>query len=269
MSGDVDRYELVIVGGGNMGAALAGGLLAAGSVAPSRLAVSEVSAERRAELANLVPGVAVTAQVPPCRAAVLAVKPADTPAAAAAAAAAGAERILSIAAGVPIGVIEQAIDHKAAVVRAMPNTPALVGEGASALAGGSLASEDDVGWAQSILAAVGLAVRVEESQLDAVTALSGSGPAYVFYVAEALVDAAVAAGLARDLADRLTSQLLVGSAKLLAERGDPTGLRAMVTSPGGTTAAGIAELERHGVREAFGDAVVAAARRSRELAAGR
>ena len=112
-------------------------------------------------------------------------------------------------------------------------------------------------------------MRVAEDDLDAVTGLSGSGPAYVFLVAEALIDAAVAAGLAPELAAALTAQLLVGSAKLLAERGDPAGLRAMVTSPGGTTAAGLQVLEERAVRDAFGAAVQAATRRSRELSAGR
>ena len=130
----------------------------------------------------------------------------------------------------------------------MPNTPALVGEGASAISGGSAATDDDLAWAEAILGGVGLVVRVAEGDLDAVTGLSGSGPAYVFLVAEALVDAAVDAGLSPELASTLTTQLLVGSAKLLAERGDPAALRAMVTSPGGTTAAGLRVLEERGVR---------------------
>ena len=121
-------------------------------------------------------------------------------------------------------------------------------------------------WAESILGAVGLVVRVREEQLDAVTALSGSGPAYLFLVAESLVEAGVRAGLPQDLASALTTQLLVGSAALLAERGDPAALRVMVTSPGGTTAAGLRVLDERDVRAAFSDAVQAAAARSRELA---
>jgi pyrroline-5-carboxylate reductase len=153
-----------------------------------------------------------------------------------------------------------------AVIRAMPNTPALVGQGASAIAGGSAALEDDLAWAERILGAVGLVVRVREEQLDAVTALSGSGPAYLFLVAESLIDAGVRAGLSGELAAKLTTQLLVGSAALLAERGDPAALRVMVTSPGGTTAAGLRVLDERDVRTAFSDAVQAAAARSRELA---
>jgi pyrroline-5-carboxylate reductase len=265
--------ELVIVGGGNMGTALAGGLLAAGTVTPERLAICEALAARRDELTELLPGVAVSDAVPPCGAAVLAVKPPDVPDAAAAAVIAGARRLLSIAAGVRIAEIElaaaEATDDTVAVIRAMPNTPALVGEGASAIAGGAAAGDGDLAWAETILGGVGLVVRVAEADLDAVTGLSGSGPAYVFYVAEALIAAAVDAGLTPELAATLTTQLLVGSAKLLAERGDPAALRVMVTSPGGTTAAGLAVLDERGVRAAFAEAVRAATERSRELSADR
>lgn len=258
--------ELVIVGGGNMGAALLGGLLAAGRD-PATLAVSEALSARRDELAATFPGVGVGADVPACDAAVIAVKPGDVPAAAAAVVKAGARRVLSIAAGVPLRALEDATGPGIAVVRAMPNTPALVGAGASAIAGGTAATPDDLAWATEVLGAVGTVDVVDERHLDAVTALTGSGPAYVFLVAEALVDAGVLAGLTRPLAERLVTQLLVGSSKLLAERGDPGGLRAMVTSPGGTTAAGLRELEAHAVRAAFADAVAAAAARSAELGA--
>jgi pyrroline-5-carboxylate reductase len=200
---------------------------------------------------------------------VIAVKPADVTTAVAAAVAAGARRLLSIAAGVRIAAIEDVAagltDDPVAVVRAMPNTPALVGEGASAISGGAAATDDDLAWSERILGGVGLVVRVPEDLLDAVTGLSGSGPAYVYLVAEALTAAAAAAGLPPELASQLTTQLLVGSAKLLAERGDPAALRAMVTSPGGTTAAGLKVLDERGVREAFVEAVQAATRRSREL----
>ena len=195
----------------------------------------------------------------------IAVKPGDVATAVSAAAKAGARRILSIAAGVTLARLEEAAGGDVAVVRAMPNTPALVGQGASAIAAGSRATDDDLAWAESILGAVGIVERVDEQQLDAVTALSGSGPAYLFLVAEALIDAAVQVGLPPPLAERLTTQLLVGSATLLAERGDPAALRAMVTSPGGTTAAGLHVLEERQVRAAFADAVRAAADRSAEL----
>jgi pyrroline-5-carboxylate reductase len=263
--------RVVLVGGGNMGAALLGGMIAGGWAAPEQLAVVEVLAPRRAVLEGLFPGVAVRATVEeaPADGAVIAVKPNDVGAAVTAAVAAGARRVLSIAAGVSIATLEAAAsaatDDPVAVVRAMPNTPALVGEGAAAIAGGASAADDDLAWAESILGAVGSVVRVPEYQLDAVTGLAGSGPAYLFLVAEALVDAGVLAGLARPIAEALVTQLFVGSAALLADRGDPAALRAMVTSPGGTTAAGLRQLEAGGVRAAFLEAVMAAAQRSREL----
>lgn len=258
---------LVIVGGGNMGAALLGGLLAADGADPSHFAVAEALASRRAELAEAFPGVAVEAAPPPCSAAVIAVKPGDVVAAVRAAVEAGARRVLSIAAGVSIAALEAAAGPDVAVVRAMPNTPSLVRQGAAAVAGGSAAGEEDLAWAESVLGAVGTVVRVREHDLDAVTGLSGSGPAYVFLLAEALVDAGVTAGLPRPVATSLTTQLLVGAAALLAERGDPAALRAMVTSPAGTTAAGLQALESRAVRAAVVEAVLAATARSRELGA--
>ncbi len=265
MTSRLGASRLALIGGGNMGAALIGGLLAGGWCEPHELAVVEVSPDRRAVLAELYPGVVVAAEVPPCAAALIAVKPGDVGVAVAAAVAAGATRVLSIAAGVSIAQLEAAAGPGVAVVRAMPNTPALVGQGAAAIAGGTTATDDDLSWAEEILGAVGSVVRVPEHQLDAVTGLAGSGPAYVFLVAEALVDAGVLAGLARPVSEALVVQLLVGSAALLAERGDAAQLRAMVTSPGGTTAAGLRRLEEHGVRAAMLEAVMAATERSREL----
>ena len=150
----------------------------------------------------------------------------------------------------------------------MPNTPALVGAGAAAISPGTHAGEDDLAWAEEILGAVGVVVRVPEKLLDAVTGVSGSGPAYIFLVAEALAEAGVLAGLPARLAETLAFQTLLGSARLLVEGDEnPAALKAAVTSPGGTTAAGLRELERHGVRAAFLDAVMAATERSRELGA--
>ena len=247
---------------------LLGGLLAAGWAGPAELAVVERLAGRRAELEDRFPGVRVSPEVSGDDA-VVAVKPGDVPAVCAELAGAGAARILSIAAGVGTAAIEAAAtpaDPPVRVVRAMPNTPALVGAGASAVAGGTHAGEDDLAWAESILAAVGIVVRVAEPALDAVTGLSGSGPAYVFLVAESLIEAGVLVGLPRDVAGRLAVQTLLGSARLLAETGeDPAALRAAVTSPGGTTAAGLRRLEDRAVRAAFLDAVAAATERSRQL----
>ena len=260
--------ELVIVGGGNMGAALLGGMIAAGSRRRDLGRRRADRGTRATELARRFPGVTIGATVPPCAAAVIAVKPPDVPTAVASAVAAGATRVLSIAAGVSIATIQEAAGSSAvAVVRAMPNTPALVGEGASAIAGGATATDDDLEWAEGVLGAVGTVARVDESDLDAVTALSGSGPAYLFLVAEALIDAGVSVGLDPSLAEALTTQLFVGAAALLADRGEPGALREMVTSPGGTTAAGLAVLDDREVRTAFRDAVQAAAARSAELGA--
>jgi pyrroline-5-carboxylate reductase len=200
--------------------------------------------------------------------AVVAVKPGDVETACAALGDAGCERVLSIAAGVPLARLEAALGGTMPVVRAMPNTPALVGSGAAAIAGGTSATDDDLDWAESILGAVGTVARVPEGLLDAVTGLSGSGPAYVFLVVEALIEAGVLAGLPRDVSTALTTQTVLGAARLLVETGDgPEALRAMVTSPGGTTAAGLRALESAGVRAAFLDAVMAATARSKELGA--
>lgn len=260
-------YELVVIGGGNMGAALLGGMMTSGVVTADAVAVVEPVAARREQLADMFPGVAVVADVPDCSAVVVAVKPPDVPAVVTAAAGAGATRVLSVAAGVTTATLQAAAGDGVAIVRTMPNTPALVGEGVSAIAGGDGVTDADLAWAERILAGVGLVVRVSEGQLDAVTGLTGSGPAYVFLVAEALMDAGVAAGLPRATVEQMVAQLLVGSAKLLAERGDPAGLRAMVTSPGGTTAAGVGVLEDRAVRAAFIGAVRAATDRSRDLGA--
>jgi pyrroline-5-carboxylate reductase len=261
--------DLVVVGGGNMGAALVAGLIAAGRPVGS-LGVVEVLAPRRAELADTFPGLLVVDEVPACSSAVVAVKPPDVPAACTSAVAAGARRVLSIAAGVTVATLEAACGQGVAVVRAMPNTPALVRQGVAAIAAGSSADAGDLAWAEEVLGAVGTVVRVPESQLDAVTGLAGSGPAYVFLVAEALIDAGVLVGLPRPTSEALVRQLLVGSAALLGREGaDPAALRAMVTSPGGTTAAGVRALEDRAVRAAFVDAVAAATQRSRELAGGR
>ena len=260
--------ELVVVGGGRMGEALVRGLLAAGWE-PPRLAVVEVSAERRKELAGSHPDVAVLEDLPAAPGAVVAVKPGDVESAVRALAAAGTSRLLSIAAGVTTTRIEGWAGSGVAVVRAMPNTPALVGAGASAVAAGASAGPEDEEWAAGLLSATGRVVRLPERLLDAVTGLSGSGPAYVFLVAEALIDAGVAAGLPRDASTILTIQTLLGAARLLDESGQgPEALRAMVTSPGGTTAAGLRVLESRAVRAALIDAVAAATDRSRELGAG-
>jgi pyrroline-5-carboxylate reductase len=198
--------------------------------------------------------------------AVVAVKPGDGEAACRSLAATGIRRVLSIMAGIRLGSLESWLGPEVAVVRAMPNTPALVGAGVSALAGGSGAAEADVGWAEEILGTVGRVVRLEEDSLDAATGLSGSGPGYVFLVAEALIDAGVRVGLAPEVSRTLAVETIAGAGRLLVETGEePVTLRAQVTSPGGTTEAGVARLEANGLRRAFDEAVKAATERSRAM----
>lgn len=177
--------------------------------------------------------------------------------------------LVSIAAGVTLARMEAALPAGARVVRVMPNTPALVGASASAFATGTAASADDAQLVQRLLSSVGVAYAVKESLLDAVTGLSGSGPAYVFLMIEALSDGGVAAGLPRDIATKLAAQTLLGSAKLLLETGHhPGALKDMVTSPGGTTIDGLHELEKGGLRAALINAVRAAADKSKKLGQG-
>lgn len=263
--------RLVVVGGGRMGEALVGGLLAGGWGGPGALCVVEARPSRRRQLAERFPEVAVVETPPEADGVVLAVKPTDIVVAAETVAASGFGRALSIAAGVPLATLEAALSagtSQRPVLRAMPNTPALVGAGAAAVASGTWAGDADVAWAEEILAAVGTVVRVPEHLLDAVTGLSGSGPAYVFLVAEALIDAGVLVGLSHEVSASLAVQTLLGSARLLAETGESASqLRAAVTSPGGTTAAGLRVLEAGGLRSALVEAVVAAAERSRQLGA--
>ena len=260
---------LALLGGGRMGEALLGGLIDAGWD-PEHLAVAEVDADRRRVLEATFPGVRVAPSpawaVSDAEVVVLAVKPGVVAEALGQCLPSLGEEtlLISIAAGVRLETLEAAAPGRP-VVRAMPNTPALVRRAATAIAGGTHATDAHLAEAERILGAVGIVVRVPETQLDAVTALSGSGPAYVFLVAEALIDAGVLAGLPREVADRLTRETLLGAATLLAEGDAPEALRAAVTSPGGTTAAGLHVLESRGTRAAFLDAVRAAADRSREL----
>jgi pyrroline-5-carboxylate reductase len=256
-----------------MGAALVGGLLEGGWEADD-VSIAEIDGERRIALEQDFPKVRVVPSaawaVADADVVIVAVKPGDVAATLETARPAldEATLVLSIAAGVTIATIEALVPGRP-VVRAMPNTPALVGIGASAIAGGTRAGADHLDLAERLLRVVGIVERVAEPMLDAVTGLSGSGPAYVFLVAEAMIEAGVLVGLPRDAAARLVVQTLLGSATLLAH--DPAGpaeLRAAVTSPGGTTAAGLRELEVHGLRAAVLDAVSAATRRSRELGAG-
>ena len=258
-----------------MGGALLGGLLNSGWARAEEIAVVEPVAERGDELALQFPGIVVL-NAPEAgllsdsgdrlAGAVLAVKPDAAEGACRVLGAIGVTRVLSIVAGFPCLRLETALGGEPSVVRAMPNMPALVGAGVTAISGGSHATSADLAWADDVMAAVGTVVRLPERLLDPVTGLSGSGPAYFFLVAESLIEAGVQMGLTREVSRTLVVETMLGSAKLLSETGqDPGVLRAMVTSPAGTTAAGIRSLESRAVRSAFMEAVAAATERARSL----
>lgn len=264
--------QLALLGGGRIGEALIRGLLDA-EFEPADLAVAESDPHRRRVLEEALPGVRVVPSaawaVADADVVVVAVKPADVVEVLeqAGSSLAADALLISVAAGVRLEALERAAPDRP-VVRAMPNTPALVRRAATAIAGGRHTTDAHLATAERVLGAVGVVVRVPESQLDAVTGLSGSGPAYVFLVAEALIEAGVLAGLPRETADVLVRETIMGAASLLAAGDEsPEALRTAVTSPGGTTAAGLHVLESAGVRAAFLDAVRAAAERSREMGA--
>lgn len=258
--------KLLVVGGGKMGTALLAGIVKAGWASAEELAVADPDVAQRDRLAAEFPRLAVVDMPVAADGAVLAVKPDAAEGVCRTLAAAGINRVLSIVAGLTSARLEAALGSGTVVVRAMPNTPSLIGAGVAAMSGGSAATASDLDWAEGILAAVGTVIRLPERQLDAVTGVSGSGPAYVFLMAEAMIEAGVAAGLPRDASRQLVVGTLLGSARLLAETGqDPAELRAAVTSPGGTTAAGLRTLEFKSVRSAFIEAVAAATERSRQL----
>lgn len=265
MGRSLDR-KLQVIGGGKMGQALVGGLIEGGWAAPSELTIVEVLADQRSQLNGSLPGVDVVAGpiTDPGVDTLLAVKPHFVADVCRSLTAPG--RVISIAAGITIATIEAALPASTPVIRVMPNTPALVGAGVSGLAAGTNATDADLDWAVDVLGAVGETVVVTEAQLDAVTGMSGSGPAYIFLVAEAMTDAGVRYGLPRPIAAKLAVNTINGAGRLMTETGtDPVELRAAVTTPAGTTAAGLAALEDHGLRAAFSAAVGAATNRSIEL----
>ena len=258
--------RLLIFGGGRMGGAVVGGLVRAGWAARDELVVVERRPEAREALAARYPAVKVVEAPGRADGVVLAVKPGDLEAACRALPRQEVGRLLSIAAGATLARLEGWLWPGLPVVRAMPNMPALVGAGASVIAPGTAAAEEDLAWAESVLSSIGVVVRLPERLLDAATGLSGSGPAYVFLVVEALVEAGVLEGLDREVARVLAVQTLLGAARMLDETGERAEeLRAAVTSPGGTTAAGLRALEGRAVRSAFLEAVAAAAERARQL----
>jgi len=263
---------VAVLGAGVMGETLVSGLLRAGR-RPSDLLLSERRPDRAEELRERY-GVDVVGNVEAATKAgtlLLVVKPQDmgelleeiaphlSP----------TTMVVSLAAGITTSYVEARLPDGAPVVRVMPNTPALVDEGMAAVSRGSHCDEPHLREAEELLSSVGKVLRVPEQQLDAVTAVSGSGPAYLFFVVESMIEAGVHLGLPRTTASELVVQTVVGSAKLLRETGEhPTVLREQVTSPGGTTAAAVRELEDHKVRAAFLTALEAARNRSRDLSAG-
>jgi len=262
--------KVVFIGAGNMAEAIVSGMVAAAFCAPEKIVLTDIRPERLEELEEEY-GVRTSTDnsvVKNAEIVVLSVKPQvmDGVLEAMAPFLRKETLVISIAAGIPSSKIEGALGEGARVVRVMPNTPALVGQGASALAAGSLADEADLEVAEAILGCVGLTVRVDEKQLDAVTALSGSGPAYVFYLLEAMLTAADEMGLERQTARSLALQTVEGAARLMKDSGeDAADLRAKVTSRGGTTEAAIKSMDESGVKQAVISALKAAKARSEEL----
>ena len=262
--------QLAIIGAGVMGETLLAGLLRAGW-SPATISAADRRDFRRAELEQRY-GIATAANEEAVAAAdtvVLVVKPQDVAEVLPGIAAAlrPGTLLVSLCAGVTTAQLEDGLPEGAPVVRVMPNTPAQVDEGMAAISAGAHASPAHLELVSGMMDAVGKSVVVPEKYQDAVTAISGSGPAYLFFVVEAMIDAGVMLGLPRDIATQLVVQTMYGSAKLLSESGEhPTVLRERVTSPGGTTAAAVRQLENHRVKAAFITAMEAARDRSAKLA---
>jgi pyrroline-5-carboxylate reductase len=270
----VSERRIAVLGGGKLGEALLSGLLSSGWRTPAEIVVTDVRAERLADLAeryDVATSLVNEEAVHGARVIVVAVKPQDfatlltqigtilTP----------GQVVLSVAAGITTATIEGGISARVPVVRAMPNLPATVHEGMAGIAAGRHAGEEHLALAHDVLAHVGRVVRVSEPLLDAVTAISGSGPAYFALLAESMIEAGLLLGLSREISTQLVVQTMLGTAHMLRdEKMHPVELREMVTSPGGTTIRAIHELESAGVRAAFLDAIQAAHDRSRELASG-
>ncbi|MDQ1703905.1 MAG: pyrroline-5-carboxylate reductase [Frankiaceae bacterium] len=269
---DTSGERVAILGAGKMGEALMSGLLRAGRE-PADLLFTERHDERTKLLEERygVQGVGTAAAAELADTLLVAVKPQEMTALLDDLAPAVTPRnlVITIAAGIPTAFLEKRLAEGTPVVRVMSNTPVFVDQAMSAISAGAHATEEHLARTEALLRPVGKVIRVPETQLDAVTALSGSGPAYFFFLVEAMIDAGILLGLPRAVAAELIVQTAVGSAIMLRESGEhPVQLREAVTSPGGTTIAAIRELENHGVRAALLSALEAARDRSRELAAG-
>ena len=263
-----------MLGSGKIGEALISGLLSSGWREPSEIVATGRRAERLAELTERH-GIETTLSnseaIVGAALVVIAVKPQDLDALLGEIGGLVTEEqtVLSVAAAIPTSAIERHMAPGVPVVRAMPNTPSTVHEGMAGICAGAHASDEHLGLAEDTLSHLGAVVRVAEPYMDAVTAVSGSGPAYFALLAEAMIEAGILLGLSREISTQLVVQTMLGTAKQLRdEKMHPVELREMVTSPGGTTIAAIHELESAGVRAAFFNAIQAAMKRSRELAAG-
>jgi pyrroline-5-carboxylate reductase len=266
--------RIAILGAGKMGEALIAGLLSAGWRRADQIVAADRGPERLQEVSARF-GVATTSSnaeaVAGAEIVVIAVKPQDMEALLAEIGGllTADQTVLSIAAAIPTSAIERRLGAAVPVVRAMPNTPATVHEGMAGIAAGAHAGDEHLSKAEELLAHVGRTARVPETHMDAVTAVSGSGPAYFALLAESMIEAGILLGLSREISTELVVQTMFGTAKLLRdEKMHPVELRESVTSPGGTTIAAIRELEQAGVRAAFLNAIQAAMQRSKELAAG-
>lgn len=263
--------KIGFLGAGKMASALAKGFLASKIVTPKQLMASDIFEAARSAFAKDIGAQVSASNLDVVRFAnvlILAVKPDQIPVLLAEIKSEVTEKhlLISIAAGVPLRKMEDHLPIRARVIRVMPNTPALVGSCAAGFALGENATAEDGELANRLFSAVGVAFAMKETLLDAVTGLSGSGPAYAFVIIEALSDGGVAAGLPRDVATKLAAQTLFGSARMVLETGlHPGALKDMVTSPGGTTIDGLHELERAGIRGALMNAVRAATEKSRRL----
>ncbi|MGH3799305.1 MAG: pyrroline-5-carboxylate reductase [Pseudonocardiaceae bacterium] len=260
---------IAILGAGKIGEALLSGMLSAGR-SPDDLMLTERYPDRAAQLEKTyrVPAVDTATATRKADVLVVAVKPQDIDPLLAELAGliSPSTLVVSLCAGLPTTLYERRLPDGVPVVRVMPNTPMLVGEAMSAMSAGRFATEAHLKLTEELLGSVGKVVRVPESQQDAVTALSGSGPAYFFYLVEAMIDAGILLGLPRPMVTELITQSAIGAARMLRDTGEhPVLLREAVTSPGGTTIMAIRELERHGVRAALLAAIEAARERSAEL----
>lgn len=266
--------KIAILGGGRIGEALLSGLLSSGWREPTEVVVTARTESRLVELGDLYGVEATTdnaAAIGGAGVVVVAVKPQDidTLLEQLGPHLTQEQTLVSVAAAIPTAYIEQRIAEGVPVVRAMPNSPAMVHEGMAGICAGSHAGDEQLALAEELLSHLGRVVRVPETWMDAITAVSGSGPAYFALLAEAMIEAGILLGLSREVSTTLVVQTMFGTAKQLRDQGmHPVELRESVTSPGGTTIAAIRELEQAGVRAAFLNAIQAATDRARELAGG-